>query len=121
MERLVKSGSGWRLGWKPQASTYKGLVGGDDWAIELTEAELEEFCRLLEQLAQTMGKMADELMDQERISCEMESDLLWMEVEGYPHAYSLRFILNSGRCCEGGWQAEAVPSFVQAVGSLKVF
>lgn len=121
MERLLKNGSGWRLGWNPQATTYQALLGGDNWAIELTEAELDEFCRLLEQLVQTMGEMADELMDEERISCEVESNLLWMEVEGYPHTYSLRFILNSGRCCEAGWPSEAVPGLLQAIGSWKVF
>ncbi len=121
MERLIKSGPGWRLGWNSQASDYHGLVGGDDWAIELTEAELDDFCRLLGQLAQTMSQMASELMDEEKIACEAESDLLWMEVEGYPHAYTLRFILNTGRRCEGSWLTEAVPGLLQAAQSLKVF
>ncbi|MBD1906607.1 DUF1818 family protein [Funiculus sociatus GB2-A5] len=121
MERVVKSGLGWRIGWNPNTSEFKGLVGGEDWAIELTEAELTEFCRLLEQLAQSMAQSADELMDEEKISCEAESDLLWMEVEGYPHAYSLRFILNTGRRAEGNWSADAVPGLVQATQVLKVF
>ena len=121
MERVVKSGVGWRIGWNPDTSEFKGLVGGEDWAIELTEAELTEFCRLLEQLAQSMAQSADELMDEEKISCEAESDLLWMEVEGYPHAYSLRFILNTGRRAEGNWSAAAVPGLVQAIQVLKVF
>jgi hypothetical protein len=121
MERLIKTGQGWRLGWKPDVAEYQGLVGGDDWAIELTEAELNDFCRLLAQLAQTMNQMASELMDQEKITCEAESDLLWMEVEGYPSAYTLRFILNAGRRCEGGWPTPAVPGLVQAAQSLKVF
>jgi hypothetical protein len=120
-DRLLKKGNGWRIGWNPEADIYKGLVGGDDWAIELTEAEFNDFCRLLEQLAQTMNRMAEELMDEERIACEVESDLLWMEVEGYPHAYSVRFILNQGRCCEGNWSDGAVVELVQALQTLKVF
>lgn len=121
MERLLKTGLGWRLGWNPKATDYQGLVGGDDWAIELTDAELNDFCRLAEQLAETMNQMVSELMDEEKISCEAESDLLWMEVEGYPHAYTLRFILNTGRRGEGSWLSEAVPGLVQAAQSLKVF
>ena len=121
MERVVKSGQGWRIGWNPEASHYKGLVGGEDWAIELTEKELNDFCRLLAQLTQTMNQMTAELMDEEKIACEVESDLLWMEVEGYPHAYSLRFILNTGRCCEGSWSESAVPGLIQAAQVLKVF
>lgn len=121
MERVVKSGLGWRIGWNPLADEFKGLVGGDDWAVELTEAELNDFCRLLEQLTETIKHIANELMDEEKISCEAESDLLWMQVEGYPHAYSLRFILNKGRCVEGGWNETAVPGLVQAAFMLKVF
>jgi len=121
MERLVKSGIGWRIGWNPNALEYKGLVGTDDWAIELTADELNDFCRLATQLAATMKQLASELMDQERIACEAESDLLWMEVEGYPQAYSLRFILNAGRCAEGCWSPDSVPGLLQAVGMVKVF
>ena len=121
MQRLVKSGSGWRIGWNPIAPEFKGLVGTDDWAIELTEAELNDFCRLLSQLAETMKQLADELMDEEKIACEAESDLLWMEVEGYPDAYSLRFILNTKRGVEGKWDASAVTQLLQAAGSIKVF
>ncbi|MGK7876635.1 MAG: DUF1818 family protein [Xenococcaceae cyanobacterium] len=121
MERLIKSGPGWRIGWNPEAEEYKGLVGGDAWAIELTEAELNDFCRLLEQLVQTMSQMAEELMDEERIACEAESNLLWMEVEGYPHAYSLRLILNQGRRCEGNWPEAVVSKLAQGAQMLKVF
>lgn len=121
MERIVKSGTGWRIGWNPNKAEFKGLVGGENWAIELTEAELNDFCRLLEHLADTISQMTAELMDEEKIACEVESDLIWMQVEGYPGAYSLQFILNMGRCAEGYWPASAVPDLLQAVQRLKVF
>ncbi|MFM5888576.1 MAG: DUF1818 family protein [Dolichospermum sp.] len=121
MERVIKGGSGWRLGWDLDAVEFKGLVGTEDWAIELTEAELNEFCRLLSQLANTMKHLATELMEEEKITCEAESDLLWMEVEGYPQSYSLRLILNTGRGAEGKWEAAAVSGLLQAIGTLKVF
>ncbi len=50
MEKILKYGSGWRLGWNTTATVYKGLIGGDDWAIELTEAEWQDLRRLLSQL-----------------------------------------------------------------------
>ena len=121
MERVVKSGAGWRIGWNPQAAEFKGLVGAEGWAIELTESELHDFCRLLGQLVETMSQLASELMDEEKIACEAESDLIWMEVEGYPHAYSLRLILNTGRCVEVSWTEAAVPGLVQAAQMLTVF
>ncbi len=121
MERVIKTGDGWRLGWNPDAAEFQGLVSGDGWAIELTEAELNDFCRLLGQLAATMTQMASELMDEEKIAIEAESELLWVQVEGYPEAYSVQLILNAGRRCEGFWPAAAVPSLVQAAQVLKVF
>jgi Domain of unknown function (DUF1818) len=121
MKRLAKQGLGWRLGWNPEAVDYQGLVGGDDWAIELTGEELEDFCRLLAQLAQTISQMASELMDEEQIACEAQTDLMWMQVEGFPSAYSLHFILNTGRGAEGSWNAQSVTGLLPAAASLKVF
>jgi hypothetical protein len=118
---LVKSGKGWRIGWNAEALIYKGLVGADDWAIELTEAEMQDFQRLLAQLAQTMREMSEHLMAEEKISCEAETDLLWLEVEGYPHSYSLRLILYQNRCCEGNWTCEAVSELVKVSQNLTVF
>jgi hypothetical protein len=121
MERVLKSGAGWRIGWNPQAEKYRGLVGSDDWAIELTEAELNDFCRLLSQLRETMNQMKAELMDEEKIACAAESDLIWMEVEGYPARYSLRFILNCDRRCEGNWAEGVATDLADAALKLKVF
>jgi hypothetical protein len=121
MTRVLKSGANWRIGWNPEPSIYQGLVGSDIWAIELTEAELDDFCRLLTQLAETMASMAEELMAEEKISCEVESNLIWLEAEGYPQEYSLRLIVQQNRCCEGNWSASAVRELVQAAQNLKNF
>ncbi len=119
--RQLKQGTGWRVGWDAEASEFKGLVGGTDWAIELSEAEFHDFCRFLTQLVETMTQMASELMPEEAIACEVNSELLWMEVRGYPQAYSLSFILLSGRRGEGQWPAQVVPELIQAAQTLEVF
>ncbi|PSF35710.1 DUF1818 domain-containing protein [Aphanothece hegewaldii CCALA 016] len=120
-QRLLKQGEQWRIGWNPNTDVYKGLVGTKDWAIELTEVEFLDFCRLFSQLAQTMEYMSQELMDQEKIACEAESQLIWLEVEGFPYAYSLRLLLNEGRRCEGYWSEEATKELLQAVQTIFVF
>ncbi|WP_448562744.1 DUF1818 family protein [Trichothermofontia sp.] len=120
-QKLLKQGEGWRLGWDPTAIEFVGLVGTDDWAIELTAAEFQDFCRLLQQLAETMAAMASELMPDERIACEAESEWLWLEVEGYSHAYSLSVILHSGRRVEGHWPPTAVPGLLAATQGWTVF
>jgi Domain of unknown function (DUF1818) len=120
MGKVLKSGAGWRIG-SNQANEYQGLVGSDDWAFELTADEFADFCRLLGQLADNMRSMQAELMDEENIACEAQSDLVWMQVEGIPGQYSLRLILNTGRKCEGNWTAAAVSELVVAAQSLQVF
>ncbi|HTL88950.1 MAG TPA: DUF1818 family protein [Leptolyngbya sp.] len=107
MSRILKSGAGWRLGWDAAAVEFNGLVGGEDWAIELTEAEWNDFRRLSQQLHEALQQIAQELMDEERIACELESDLIWLEAEGFPNAYSLRLILQTGRRAEGYWSEAA--------------
>lgn len=118
MQRLIKSGDGWRIGWNPHAEKYRGLIGADDWAIELTKAELTDFQRLLTQLVDTMMQMEAELMEGEKISCEAESALLWLEVEGYPRNYSLRVIVHGDRRCEGNWIEGVAPKLLKGLNSL---
>nr|MDJ0575570.1 DUF1818 family protein [Xenococcaceae cyanobacterium MO_234.B1] len=65
-----------------------------------------------------MIQMKPELMDEERIAIEAESDLLWLEVEGYPDAYSLRLILNCDRRCEGNWREGVAPELVAVTQRL---
>jgi hypothetical protein len=121
LEKQLRTGEGWRVGWDPQRSPYCALLGTDAWAVELTELEFQDFCRLVLQLADTMQHMASELMDEEQISCEAEGDRVWVEVNGYPQAYELRFILLGDRGVEGLWPPEAVSHLLRAIQMLDVF
>jgi hypothetical protein len=111
----IKSGEGWRLGWNPAAEQFCGLVAGQNWAIELTAAEFSDFCRVSQQLADTMKAMANQIMAEERLTCEQETTTIWMEAEGFPADYGLRFILLSGRGAEGEWPSAVLPELLQAL------
>lgn len=117
----LQTGKGWRLGWDPSRGAFPALVGAEDWALELTEAEFLDFCRLSHQLASTLSSVAEGLMEEERISCEVESDRLWLEAEGFPQEYELRLMLLTGRRGEGRWSAIAVPPLLQALQTLGNF
>lgn len=121
MDRVIKSGSGWRVGWDATAQLYPALIGNEDWSLELTQAEWQHFGRLLAQLVAAIATLDAELMDEEAIAIEVESDLLWLEAEGYPQFYSLHLIVLTGRRAEGTWAAAAVPSLWQAVQAIQVF
>ncbi|MGB3295138.1 MAG: DUF1818 family protein [Phormidesmis sp.] len=110
----ICSGEGWRLGWNP-AADFCGMASGEHWSIELTTAELTDFCRGVRQLEKTMTAMAEQLMAEERLTCEQETAAIWLEAEGFPSRYSLRFILLSGRRGEGEWPPASVPGLVAAI------
>jgi hypothetical protein len=118
MPQPLKTGAGWRVGWDATAETFQGLVGSDDWALELTAAEFNDFLRLLNQLVEAIAAMQAELMNEEAIACEVESDLVWLEASGYPHRYSLHLMLLTGRRGEGSWTATAVPDLIRAVHAI---
>lgn len=120
-DRLLRHGDGWRLGWDAAAPTYVALVGSDAWAIELTAAEWQDFRRLINQLTSAMAAAADELMPDEALDCEVESDRLWLGVSGVPHAYEVRLLLKTGRGAEGTWPAIAVAALLDAVRTLELF
>ncbi|AIE74603.1 MULTISPECIES: DUF1818 family protein [unclassified Synechocystis] len=113
--RTIQEGEGWRWGFDPNASDFPFLIGSEDWAVELTGAEFADFHRLSRELAQTVTAIAGELMEEEKICCELSSELIWLEIEGYAHAYGLRFILQQGRKVEGGWPAEMVPGLLSSL------
>ena len=115
MNRHIQSGKGWRLGWNPTAEAFCGLLCGQHWAIELTAPEFSDFCRCTRQLSDTMRQMASELMDNEKLTCEQETATIWLEAEGFPSAYSLRFILLSGRRGEGEWPPAAAIELANAL------
>jgi len=116
-KRLL-NGEGWRIGFRSDVDLYKGLVGADSWAIELTEGEFKDFCKLASQLAETMQLMAGELSDGEKICCTLETEELCLEVNGYPHAFNLHFQLLIGRRSEGFWDENAVPFLIEAIAHL---
>jgi hypothetical protein len=111
-------GDDWRIGFRADVDVYKGLVGADSWAIELTEGEFKDFCKLASRLAETMQVMATELSDGEKICCTLETEDICLEVNGYSHAFNLHFQLLTGRRSEGFWDEGAVPFLIEAIAHL---
>lgn len=111
-------GDGWRIGFRSDVGIYKGLVGADTWAIELTEGEFKDFCKLATRLAETMQLMAEELSDGEKICCTLETEDICLEASGFPDAFTLHFQLLTGRCSEGLWDGESVPFLIEAIANF---
>ncbi len=121
MAKILKQGEGWRVGYDPAQSAYPFLIGGADWAVELTQAEFTDFQRLTAELSETVTLIAPELMAEETIQCNLENENIWLEVSGLPDAYELRWILQQGRRAEGTWPAAIVADLLMAIAQITVF
>jgi hypothetical protein len=118
MGRSLLQGKGWRLGWNPEAEVYQALVGDDHWAVELTFNEFADLRRLSNQLVSNLQAIADELMEEESIELEAETEHIWVALEGLVDRYSLRFILLGDRGSEGGWNEAATAGFLKALAGI---
>ncbi|MEN9225723.1 MAG: DUF1818 family protein [Thermostichus sp. HHBFW_bins_43] len=108
-------GSGWRLGWDPAGQPFVALVGGETWALELTQEEWQTFVKGLQRLQQDMEAMGSQLMAEEGITLEQAFPSLTLVATGSAAAWSLYLQLHQGRRGEGFWPADAVPELCQAV------
>jgi hypothetical protein len=119
---LVQEGEGWRLVVDP-SRPFPVLIGGMQWAAELALEEAGALRAGILRLHEQLSSLADVLLDEEEITLEFETVLqpegcLWLELEGGPRQYALRFVLDPSpgrRALEGGWSAAATAAFVAAI------
>ena len=128
----VCQGEGWLLVIDPARDPYIALVGGSDWAVELTRQELETLWRASRRLRMQHAALTDQLMAEESLELDLELPLqtssvpaasLWMALEGDRQQWILRFVLNPGagaRAVEGGWSVGASAPFAAALEALEV-
>ncbi len=114
----VQEGEGWRWLEDPARHPFVVLIGGQDWAVELTAEEARGLQQGLVQLVQEHRGLVNQLMPEEAISLEMERGPLWMALEGDREVWQLRFVLtpaSQSRAVEGSWQPEASVALVSAL------
>ena len=111
-------GEGWRLAWDPTRQPFSVLIGGVDWAAELTEGEALQLRQAIRQLVDQLGALSDQLMAEELVSLELEQQPWWVGLEGNRTTWVLRFVLtpdSSQRGIEGGWPAAASATCLAAM------
>lgn len=104
------------------------LIGADDWAAELTWAELAHMRRAVIVLQQQLVACQDWLMPEETLELEHEQadGGLWMQLSGTPTCWSLRFVLSPAesaavardRGIEGAWSTAASGALAAALQGL---
>lgn len=107
-------GAGWRFGWNGE----QGLLGGEDWALELTATEWQEWCRTCRELWETWQTMQAHLMDEEDLTLERQSQFLMVILTGSRGNPTLYLRLLTGRVAEGQWRGEAAHTLLARIGGL---
>ncbi len=118
MPKYLQDGKGWRFGYFPEADFFVGLVGAENWSIELNKSEFQDFCRLALELSATMMAMQAELSDEENLSCSAQTNEIYMEAAGFPDDFAMHLRLLNGRQAEGIWKIGENTDFLQAIKQI---
>jgi Domain of unknown function (DUF1818) len=119
--RIEREGPGWRLAWDPGREPYSVLIGGHDWAVELSGAEADALRHAVVDLLDQHAALVDQLMDEESISLELERNPWWLAIDGDRGTWGLQVVLSptpGQRAFEGAWSAPASQAFTAALQQL---
>ena len=91
---VQQEGPGWRLARDPSRGAYPVLIGGEGWAIELTESEWRDLGDLVSDLDLQHRELVDQLMEEEAIELELERGVWWGCLSGDRHTWTLTVLLS---------------------------
>ena len=109
----------------PQRQPFVVLIGGRDWAAEMTLSEARLLQNGVETLIAQLAALAPVLVPEETLELEHAAEGLWLQLSGLPGAWSLRFVLEpqplpagGWRGLEGGWDHPASAALAAALQGL---
>ena len=121
---MQREGPGWRLAIDKQRQGYQALIASDDWALELTTAEFEQFRNMCGKIVDQYKDCLDHLMAEENLELCLEEGAFWFELRGDCNGWALRFVLSSAlgeRGAEGSWQRSTASAFCEALALAEVY
>ena len=119
---LKKEGPGWRIIRDSSREHFPTLVGGESWAIELNKLEWESLVKLVIDLSDQYKDIKKQLMGDEDITLEMESNPWFAILQGDQYGWNLKLILDSSdsldRGAEFSWPREVTSNIVNAMRKM---
>tara|TARA_B100000579_G_scaffold117409_1_gene94205 strand:+ start:142 stop:522 length:381 start_codon:yes stop_codon:yes gene_type:complete len=92
---IKKEGPGWRIIRDSSREKFSTLIGGESWAIELNQNEWETLVKVVIDLSDQYKDIKDQLMGDEDITLELESNPWLAILKGDQNGWSLKLILDS--------------------------
>ena len=91
---LKKEGPGWRIISDSSRENFSTLIGGESWAIELNQYEYEKLIKVVIDVSDQYNDIKDQLMGEEDITLELESDPWLAILKGDQYGWDLKLILR---------------------------
>ena len=119
---IKKEGPGWRIIRDSTRENFSILIGGDSWAIELNESEWKSLVKVVIDLSDQYKNIKDQLMGDEDITLELESNPWVAILKGDQQGWNLKLILDSSdsfhRGAEVYWPRNVTFHLVQAMRTM---
>jgi len=116
---INQEGPGWRLAKDSSKKIFPYLIGGENWAVELSEKEWNVLVTIIFDLIDQHDKLRDQLMPEEMISLEIERPPCWAMLDGKKDLWNLKVILNGNgfttRSVEFFWPTPCSQLFASAI------
>ena len=97
---IQHEGKGWRLELNDTKKDFPVLIGGENWAVELSNLEWNGLSSVVSKLIDQYEYLRSSLMREEKILIEIEIAPWWACIEGTKEDWRLKLIL-SGKGCNG--------------------
>ncbi len=97
---IQREGKGWRLELNTAKRNFPVLIGGENWAVELSKNEWDNLGLVIPKLIDQFEAVKNSLMREEKIFIEIDRSPWWACIEGTRDDWQLKLIL-SGDGCEG--------------------
>ena len=92
---IKKEGQGWRIIRDSTRDKFPTLIGGQNWAIELTNSEWKSLGEVVFDLKEQYLDIKEQLMGDEDITLELDRKPWVAILNGDKYGWSLKLILNS--------------------------
>ena len=119
---IKKEGPGWRIIRDSSRKNFTTLIGGDSWAIELNQSEWETLVKVVINLSDQYKNIKDQLMGDEDITLELESNPWLAILKGDQHGWKLKLILDSNdslnRGAEVSWPRDVTAHLANAMRTM---
>ena len=114
---IKKEGPGWRIIRDSSRDSFSTVIGGENWAIELTETEWQALAAVFFDLCNQYCSIQSQLMSDEDIILELDRNPWSAFLKGDKFGWSIKLILSQSDSSKRGAEIYWPRSVTESVSS----